>query len=377
MEIRCKKEDLSTGVQAVDRIVATRSTLPIIGNILFETKKDSIKLSVNNLEMGMEVTIPANIKEEGSVLIPAKTLSGIVSKLPSTDINIKKTEKGAVKIAYKQSTFNLNSLSAEEFPVLPKLKDTKTISISPKTFIDMVKQTVFAVSLSEEKFVLNGVLLETGKNDKDDSNIRMVATDGFRLAKRGEKISGTLPQSSVIIPAKALQEVSKMIAAKEEGELKINISSEQVSFGYNDTYLVSRLIQGQFPDYKQVVPKGSEVKINADTRSFLEACERAAVIAGGSSNIVKIKIEKDKLHIIANTPDVGNVDEVVDVSVTGEEKNQIAFNVRLITDVLKVIETDKISLEFSGPLSPGIVKPADDRDYIYIIMPIRTTDTAA
>lgn len=379
MEIRCNKEDLYSGVQAVERIVATRSTLPIIGNILFETTKEGLKLSANNLEIGLEVDIPANIKEGGSVLIPAKTLAGIVSKLPSSDINIKKNEKGVVKISYKQSTSNINGLSPDEFPVLPKIKDTKALSISPKTFSEMVKQTVFAVSASEDKYVLNGILLETGKGHKDDeSNIRMIATDGFRLAKRGEKINGVNFESSVIVPAKALSEVVKLIqGAGEAGELKINISTEQISFKYGNAYLVSRLIQGQFPDYKQVIPKSSEAKMTVDTGAFLESAERAAVIAGGSSNIVKIKVDDGKVHIIANTPDVGSVDEVVDVEVTGKAKDQIAFNVRLLTDVLKVVDSDKVVLEFSGPLSPGIIRPDNGSNYLYIIMPIRTTETAS
>lgn len=379
MEIKCKKEDLFTGVQAVERIVSTRSTLPIIGNILFETTKDGMKLSANNLEMGLEVNVAANIKQEGAVLLPAKTLAGIVSKLPSSDINIRKNDKGVVRISYKQSNFNINGLSPEEFPVLPKIKDTKNISISPKTFTEMVKQTIFSVSTSEDKYVLNGILIEIGKGHKDDdSNIRMVATDGFRLAKRGEKIKGVDFDASVIVPAKALMEVMKMVQSAQEGsELKISVSNEQIAFRFNDSYLVSRLIQGQFPDYKQVIPKNSEVKISVDTATFLESAERAAVIAGGSSNIVKLKIEDGKVHIIASTPDVGNIDEVVDVEISGKAKDPIAFNVRLLTDVLKALDSEKVVFEFSGPLSPGVIKPGDGSNYLYIIMPIRTTETAA
>ncbi|MCX5749756.1 MAG: DNA polymerase III subunit beta [Candidatus Saganbacteria bacterium] len=379
MDVLCVKDDLFGGMQAVERIVATRSTLPIIGNVLFETKKDGIKLSANNLEMGLEVTIPASIKEDGSVLIPAKTLAGIVAKLPATNINIKKTDKGAVKISYKQSTSTINGMSAEEFPLLPRIKDAKTITVSPKTFTDMVKQTAFSVSTSEDKYILNGVLLETGKNpqEKDDSNIRMVATDGFRLAKRGANTGTVLAVSSVIVPAKALLEVCRIIQNRNDEELKISISNEQIAFKFKDVYLVSRLIQGQFPDYKQVLPKSSEVKLTTETRALLEATERAAVIAGSSSNIVKLRIEQGKLHIIANSPDVGSVDEVVDVDLKGEAKSHVAFNVRLITDALKVIDSEKVTLEFAGPISPGIIRPEGDENYIYIIMPIRTTDTPA
>ncbi len=377
MEITFAKEDLYSGVQAVERIVSTRSTLPIIGNVLVETSTDCVKMSANNLEMGMEISIPATIKEAGSALIPAKTLSGIVSKLPSTNVNLKKNDKGVIKISYKQSHFNINSLSPDEFPVLPKVKEVNALTINPKTFVEMAKQTMFSVSSSEDKYILNGVLLETGKTGiaGDESNIRMIATDGFRLAKRGAVLPGNVPTTSVIIPAKALSEVARMISAGD-GELKISLTNEQISFRYKDSYLVSRLIQGQFPDYKQVIPKKHDAKITADTKALLEAAERASVIAGSSSNIIKVKVQDAKLHIIANTPDVGSVDEVVDVEIKGEEKNSIAFNVRLITDVLKVIDSEKVQLEFSGPLNPGTMRPVDTTDYVYIIMPIRTTESA-
>lgn len=379
MDIKCFRDDLYSGVQSVERIVSTRSTLPIVGNVLFETVKEGIKISANNLEMGIEINIPATIKTEGAALIPAKTFANMVSKLPSTDISIKRDDKGIVKVSYKKSRFNINSMSADEFPLLPKLKETKTISISTKTFTEMAKQTIFSVSASEDKYVLNGVLFETGKNaqGKGSSNIRMVATDGFRLASRGETVQGITENLSVIVPAKALSEVMKIIQGGEDGDLKINMSSEQISFRHKNSYLVSRLIQGQFPDYKQVIPKSGETKITVDTKPFLESSERAAVIAGGSSNIIKLKVEEGSLHLIANTPDVGNVDEVLDVEVTGPSRDAIAFNVRLITDVLKVIDSEKVTLEFSGPLSPGVIRPVGGADYVYIIMPIRTTDTAA
>lgn len=377
MEIRCRQEDLLFGVQSVDRIVSSRTTLPIIGNILFETTKNGLKLSANNLEMGIEVDIPATVKQDGSVLLPAKMLAGIVSKLPQLEVNIKKNEKGVVRISYKKSHSSINGLSPDEFPVLPKIKDAKSFSIPSKVFIDMVKQTIFAVSQSEDKYVLNGVLIEIGKGVKnDESNIRMVATDGFRLAKIGQNIDGINFETSMIVPSKALNEVVRIVQnAKEDEEIKISFSNEQISFKYKDSYLISRLIQGQFPDYKQVIPKNNDIKITMSTREFLDSTERASVIAGANSNIVKLNIEGEALHIIANT-EQGNVDEVVDIEVSGKPKESIAFNVRLLMDVLKVVDSEKIIFEFSGPLSPGVIRPADGKNFLYIIMPIRTTDTS-
>lgn len=380
MEFICSKSDLYQGVQSVERIVSTRSTLPIIGNILLEASKTNIKISANNLEIGMEVLITAKVGQEGSILVPAKLFSGIVSKLPDTEISIKTMDKGLVKLSYKQSNFNINGLSPDEFPTLPKVKEGKSFTIESKVFSEMIDQTVFSVSLSEDKYVLSGVLMEFGKGQMagDTSNIRMVSTDGYRLSKRGTKtLSGISFESSVIVPAKALSEVSRMIQADAGGDVEIVLGGDHISFKYKDVFIVSRLIQGQFPDYKQVIPKASEIKVSMDTKVFLSSIERAAVIAASSANIIRIEVKGAKLLVIASAPDVGNINEVIDADIKGGEKAQVAFNARLIMDALKVISEEKIVLELSGPLSPGVLRPVGGEDYTYIIMPIRVAETSA
>lgn len=379
MEFTCEKKELQGGVTMVEKIVATRSTLPIIGNILFEVGKGGLKLSANNLEIGLEIGVKAVVAKEGAVLLPAKTLSGIVSKLPETTIGFKLNENGTVRISYEQSHFNLHSLPPDEFPSLPKVKEGKSFVLDPGVFVSMVKQTIFAVSASEEKYVLTGVLLEVGKAGQagDTSNLRMVATDGYRLAKRGEKadLKGD-PGISVIVPSRALLELSKSLENKKSEELKVTVSPEQISFRYADTYLVSRLIQGQFPDYKQVIPKKSATRVSLNTRDFLKAAERAAVIASGSANVTSFEVKPGKMLITASTPDVGSVSEVLAAEVKGGEKAKASFNVRLITDVLSVIAEEKVVVEFGEGLSPGVVRPEGGGEYLYIVMPIRTQEAA-
>ncbi|MFC1560235.1 DNA polymerase III subunit beta [Candidatus Margulisiibacteriota bacterium] len=379
MEFTCEKADLYQGVQSVEKIVAARSTLPIIGNILVEATKGGVKLSTNNLEIGMEVLVKAKVDKEGAALLPAKTFSGLVSKLPGTNISLKASDKGSVKIAYKQSSFNINSLKPDEFPLLPKIKEPKSIMIDAELFSEMVKQTIFAVSLSEDKYVLNGVLMEFGKSGEasDTSNIRLVATDGYRLAKRGGKISGPVTdQSSAIVPAKALIELVRAIQNQPKGELSISLGSDQIAFKYKNYYIVSRRIQGQFPDYRKVVPKGSESKVTVEKGAFLESAERAGVIASNSANIIRVEVKSGKMHLFASAPEVGNVNEVLDADVKGSDKSQIAFNVRLVIDALKVISSDKVMLELSGPLSAGLLRPVGGENYTYIVMPIRTAETS-
>jgi DNA polymerase-3 subunit beta len=379
MEFKCDRDSLYEGVQAVERIVSTRSTLPIIGNILLEAGKSKLKISANNLEIGMEVFIKAKIEEEGAVLVPAKIFSGIVSKLPDTEIGFKTLEKGVVKISYKQSNFNINGLSPDEFPALPRVKEGKSLSINAVMFSEMIEQTVFSVSMSEDKYVLSGVLMEFGKSQAsgDASNLRMVSTDGYRLSKRSAS-SGTPISfdSSVIVPAKALAEVSRVIQADPSGDVEITLGGDHISFKYKDTLIVSRLIQGQFPDYKQVIPKGSEIKINMANKTLLSAIERAAVIASSSANIIKVEVKNGEMHIIASAPDVGSVNEIVEAEVKRGERSLVAFNVRLIIDALKVIKEEKIVLELSGPLSPGLIRSVGGGDYTYIIMPIRVAETS-
>lgn len=379
MELKCSRDSLYQGVQSVEKIVSTRSTLPIIGNILLEAGKSKLKISANNLEIGMEVFVKANVDEEGAILIPAKIFSGIVSKLPDTDITIKTIEKGQVKISYKQSNFSVNGLSPDEFPTLPKIKEGKSVTVDSKIFSEMIEQSVFSVSMSEEKYVLSGVLMEFGKSQAsgDASNLRMVSTDGYRLSKRGSKLPGALTfESSLIVPAKALAEINRVVGADPGGEIEITLGGEHISFRYKDTYIVSRLIQGQFPDYKQVIPKTSEIKVAMNCKAFLQAIERAAVIAGSSANIVRLEVKSGKMQVIANAPDVGNINEVVEAEIKGGDRAQVAFNVRLIIDVLRVIKEEKILLELSGPLSPGLIRPAGGEDYTYIVMPIRVAETS-
>ncbi|MFA6170073.1 MAG: DNA polymerase III subunit beta [Candidatus Margulisiibacteriota bacterium] len=378
MEFTCEKKDLQSGVSTVEKIVATRSTLPIIGNILFELSKNGLKLSANNLEMGIELNVKANVAKEGSFLLPAKTLSGIVSKLPDTSVNFKVAENKTVKISYENSHFNLHSLPADEFPALPKIKEGKTITVDARSFASMIKHTIFSVSNSEDKYVLTGILIEFGKSgiSGDTSNMRLVATDGYRLAKRGEKVAGAAEGISIIVPARAMSELLKILDSKNCDNVKITVSNDQVSFNCGEVYLVSRVIQGKFPDYKQVVPKKSTTLVKVSRKELLSAAERAAVIASGSANVTMFEVKNGELHLSAHTPDVGSFDEGLAAEINGTEKVRVSFNVRLISDVLEALTAESVIVEFSEGLSPGVIKPADQTDYLYIVMPIRTQEAA-
>lgn len=372
MEFTCFKEDLQKGVSIVERIVATRSTLPIIGNILFETTKNGLKLSANNLEVGVEILIGAKIAAEGSVLIPAKTLASIVAKLPSGEVLFKLKDRGIITLSYKKSKFNLHALPSDEFPHLPKVKEDRSFSVDAEVFSEMISQTIFSSSTAEDKYVLNGVLFDVNKRDK--AVLNLVATDGYRLACRSQKLDNVTGEINVIVPTRALAELNRTLQIAGEGEVKVVVAKDHISFRYKDFYLVSRLIQGKFPDYNQVIPKKTETKIKLNKDSLLASSERAQVIAASAANIVRLEIKGEELHIIASAPDVGSVEEVMEAEVKGAEKKAIAFNIRLVIDALKVMEQPEVMIELGSPLSPGVIRPIDSKDYIYIVMPIRTQE---
>lgn len=376
MEFTCGKNELQKAVQFVDRIVTTRSTLPIIGNIMFEVEEGKLKLSANNLEIGIEISISAKTKKSGSILIPAKTISQMVGKLPNEEINFKLAENGLINISYRKSKLNIHGLPPDEFPQIPKVKPGKRFKINGKIFYQLIRQTVFSAASSEEKFVLNGILMETGKASFDNTNFRLVATDGYRLAKRGCVIDNMPGGLSIIVPSKALVELSKMIEDKDEN-IEILSSDEQIMFKLKDFVLVSRLVKGKFPNYKQVIPQPSSLNFKVKTDAFLESLERAGIIAQQSANIVKLEVKEGQLKILATSPDIGNATEVLDVSSNIKEKIQIAFNVRLIIDALKVIDEEAVKFELSGPLNPGVIVPEGSKGFSYIVMPIKTQEVAA
>lgn len=375
MEFSCLKEDLTKAVQIVEKAVGTKSSLPIIGNILIETHENGLKLASNNLEIGIEVIIPATVIQEGKILAPSKTLGSIVAKLPDTTINFEVFENQIIKIKCGQSKFNIHGLPADEFILVNHLSSDDGLSMSASTLKDMIKQVSFSVSGDESKQVLNGVYFQFGYDTDGLDKFRMVATDGYRLAlKTGLLDKGVNKPLSFIVPTKALSEIASIIQSGDDDVIQISYAADQVSFTYKNNYVVSRLIQGQFPDFNQVIPKASKTKIKINKRQFLDASERCAIIASSSANIVKLEISDAKLLMTAKTPDVGDFSELVDIEIEGENSTHISFNIRLLIDVLKTLTDDMITLNVSGTLSPGLIKPVENENYLYVIMPIRTTD---
>ena len=367
MKISATKDNLLYGVQVVQRAVSSKNPMPILSGILVKTVKGQLVFTATDLEMGIECSVPIAVQEDGGVVLPARYFGEIVRKLPDVKISLDvNRENSNTLIRYGQSEFNLLGLSPDDFPILPVIDSESTLVIKQDIFKNMIKQVGFATAADDNRPIFTGILMEIENDD-----IRLVATDTHRLAFRsGKTENGSIQlEKSVIIPGKTLNELNKIMNDDAE-ELKIAFGENQLVFEMPGIRLVSRLIEGQFPNYKQVIPQGCKTKIKIKTKELLEAAERASLLAKEGANVIKLNVSEGNMVISSNSPEIGKIEEQLTVQMEGEE-TQIAFNSKYLIDVLKVIDAEEILLELTGSLSPGIIKPVEGDYYIYLILPIR------
>lgn len=361
MKIKISKESLLQGIQTVQNIVSSKATLPILSNMLLETRKDYIKLNTTDLDIGISCELPVETIEEGSITIPAKRFSDIAKELPVGDISITVKKNNQVDIEGKKCRFKLIGLPKEEFPKFPEFKNKDAVQIEQKEFRDMVRMTQFAVSHEEARYVLNGILIEI-----EEKIIRMVATDGKRLAKIEKPlISPTKTEMAVIVPIKAIQEIYRNL--KDEGKVSIIKGMNQVLFDIEGVLVASRIIEGEFPNYNQVVPQPAAQKIKVNTQDLLAAIRRANLLATPDFQAIKFEVFLDKLVVSKSTPNVGESREEVAIEYNGKEL-VVGFNPQYLIDVLKNIEDEKVCLELLGPDKAGVIRMDD---YLYLALPMR------
>lgn len=367
MKILTTRENLVYGVQTVQKAVSAKNPLPILSGILIKTEDNKVTFMATDLEMGIKCSIPVSVIEEGSVVLPARYMSEMVRRLPDTQIKMETDKENfSTVVNYGTSEFSLLGFSADQYPSLPDIESDLKFSIKQELFKNMIKQVSFATSPDDNRPIFTGVLVE-----KEGSEIHLVATDTHRLAfrKGTTEAEGGEQPVSVIIPAKTLNEVSRIMTG-EENEIQITFGENQVVFETADVKIYSRLIAGQFPNYKQVIPQGCKTKIKVRTRDLLESVDRASLLAKEGTNVIRITVNQQEMIINSNSPDIGKIHEVIPVHTEGEE-TQIAFNSKYLSDVLKVIDTEEVLLELTGSLSPGIIKPLNEENYIYLILPVR------
>lgn len=361
MKIKVAKGVLLSGIQKVQNIITTKATLPILSNILLETQQNILKLTATDLDIGISCVIPIETQEPGIITVPAKRFSDIIKDLPSENVNINTKKNNLVIVETESCQFKIMGLAPEDFPKLPEFKNMAVINLGQSTLKEMLNLTSFAVSLDETRYILNGILFKIHHN-----NLTLVATDGKRLAV----IEKTLPQPvekdiQIIVPFKAIQELIRNL--KEEGELSLLLGNNQALFDFKGTVVISRLIEGEFPDYQQVVPPVSEHKLRIPREQFLWAVRRAALLSTPDYQAVKLEAFKNKLVVSKSTPDVGESREELAVEYRGKEM-AIGFNPAYLADVLKNLQDENIELELTDSEKPGVIRL---NGYIYIVLPMR------
>ena len=361
MKVKLSKDDLFQGIQTVQNIVSPKATLPILSNMLIETKKDTLRLNTTDLDIGISCEIPVNIIEDGAITIPAKRFSDIVRELPAGDVAIHVRKNNQIEIEGQNCRIKLLGLPKEEFPKFPEFKDKEAIRIKQADLKEMFRLTAFAVSHEESRYVLNGILMEGANNI-----IRLVATDGRRLAKIERPIAQPIMKEiSVILPIKAVQEVNRNL--KDDGEVVVVVGTNQVLFDINGTLIATRIIEGDFPNYSQVIPNVSAPKITLNTIEFLAAIRRANLLATPDFQAVKFEVFKDKLVVSKSTPDIGESREELTIQYAGPEM-VVGFNPQYMMDLLKNLEEETLDLELLGSDKPGVIRK---ENYLYLALPMR------
>ncbi len=371
MKVVLTRGDLLRGVTTVQSAVASKNTMPILANVLLEARDKKLEFVATDLDMGIRCSVPAEIVEKGNITINAKKLSDIVRELPEATVELEIDDSHKMILVCQKSNFKVHGLPKDDFPILPEVKKDKVFKIKGALLQEMIRKTIFAVSTDETRYVLNGVYFQV-----DGGKLRMVATDGHRLAFIQKKLEGKNDdKASVIIPTKTLNELSKVISdlgKGKEDELIVEsyVTDNQIKFVIEGVEIISRLIEGQFPNYEQVIPKESDKKIEASVSELSSATRRVAILTSEKSNSIRYQAKNGKLSISSKTPDMGEAKEEMDVDYKGEEIS-IAYNAKYVLDVLKNVGTDTVNIELTQPLSPGILRPKGDADYLCVIMPMR------
>ena len=369
MKINTNKDSLLRGIQIVQNAVSSKNTLPILSHILLEVKKDEIRLTATDLEIGISVKIEGEVIEEGAITIPARKFSEIVKELPSqTNIHISLKKPQSIHIEAGKSYFKLVGLAREDFPQLPEVpvgsKGGDTIKIPQKKLKNMIQLTSFAMSHDETRYVLNGILFSF-----KDKTLKLVATDGRRLAIiQKEMLEMGNIKKDVILPMKTIQELNRNL--EDEGEVFFHFKEKQLLINLGQINISSRLIEGEYPNYEQVIPKKIKEELNLNTQDFLQATRRASILTNQDSQSVKINIIKDRMIITKSTPDLGEAREEIEVEYKGGEF-VTGFNPTFLIDALKNIEDENVKFGFIDPEKPAVISRGDD--YTYIVLPMQVT----
>ena len=372
MNVSVMQENLARGLGIVGRAVSGRATLPVLANVLLRTESAGLKLTATNLEIGINCWVPGKVADEGEITVPAKLLADLVSSLPNQRIDLLYSAKDrTLKVNCGGSKSSIKGIEADEFPVVAAIGDTPATSADSRALRDALGEVVFAAASDESRPILTGVLTRLAGD-----TMTLTAADNYRIAVRSLTLAKPVsPEMTIVVPARSYAELMRILPDAEASiEITVTPNKSQVLFHVEGIDLVSRLIEGQFPNYEPIIPTEHTSRAVIDREAFLAGARRASIFARDSANIVKVELggeAGDGISITAHAADVGDAVDALEATVEGQATT-IAFNARYLIDVLSNLGADEAALELSGPLAPGVIRGVGKDDYVHVIMPVRT-----
>jgi len=376
MNVSVMQENLARGLQTVSRAVSSRATLPVLANVLLKTQDAGLKLTATNLEIGISSWVPGKVEGEGEITVPAKLITDLVASLPNQRIDLELSVKDrTLKLTCGGSRASIKGIEADEFPVVAAIGEAPTTAVASRALREALTEVVFAAASDESRPILTGVLTRFA-----GETVTLAAADNYRIAVRTLTVERPVgAELTIVVPARSYAELIRILPDSDDPiEVTVTPNRSQVLFHVEGTDLVSRLIEGQFPNYEPVVPKRDAWTARAvvDREAFLAGTRRASIFARDSANIVKVEVggegsDGSGIAITAHAADVGDNADSLEAAVEGSPTT-IAFNARYLIDVLANLGSDEAALELSGPLAPGVIRGVGKDDYVHVIMPVRT-----
>jgi len=372
MDIIISKADLASALARVQGIVERKNTVPILSSVLLEASGSELFVSATDLELFLRSRYPVQIAKEGVVTAPAKKLFEIVRELPDGEVRLVAGDKGWLKIEMGRARFKVMSLPKDDFPALPVGQDGEKIELAPQLFAEAVEKTGFAMSHDQTRQALNGVLLEVAPVSGDEADVRLIATDGHRLAFIQRRCRAAVSGNrGVIVPRKAITEARKLIGEETAGSaVELSFQENRLFIRVGASLLVTRLVDGQFPDYHQVIPTGGTRVAIVERESFYRAVRRVSTVTADRVNLLKFAFSSAQVSVTAVNPEIGEASEDVGAEFTGTDI-ELGLNARYVMDVFAVIEQEKVVIEMNEALSPALVRPLGDDGYRCVVMPMR------
>ncbi|PLX99218.1 MAG: DNA polymerase III subunit beta [Desulfuromonas sp.] len=371
MHFTIEREVFVKALSKVQGIVEKRSTIPILSNVLIQAEDNSIRLIATDLEVGMKTSYPATVKKIGKITVSAKKLYEIVREFPDGEISFIAKENCWIELRCGKALFNIVGLSPDEFPYFPDTDEQKFFQVPADLLKEMVEKTAYAISTDETKYNLNGIYFRE-MNEDGNTNLRLVATDGHRLALYQADVDvADVPQlqKGVILPRKGVQELRK-ITEEGEGNIELGFFDNNAVLRRDQTTVVMRLVDGEFPDYERVIPKTRDQEALIDREAILHVLKRVSILANERSRGVKLKVSPNSLELSSSNPELGEAREDLEIDYQGPEIT-IGFNARYLLDILQNIDDETIEMVFKDQVSPTLISPQDKRYYRTVIMPMR------